>query len=419
VLVSKDYEDLFLQVLISTRLSRIKNMRGFTLSILKEQDALKLLSGNLDIFLVEELAELAKRLGFLTLALAVSSNIIADGTISPKELLRLLDEKGATIFERGATFTEQELEDPTFKKCPDLVQLFNISLELVRKGAGVLSEERAGSLLSCFCLGKMGRHSPICLAERMLQVGGWYANASIPLNLLQGVAKQFGGGSDPEQEGSQAFGLLVRYGLAVFNPQDGSVSFHELVQEYGRHLGGQIAGRAMIAVLKAVGLQVKLVPHFCSACLRALPSVNPDLKPILHLDLQEVVALIEAIALPLVSHYMAAGTLFAGKFFLNVDVKGLPELLKATCLAEQATVLTFCGEYSQALPLYNMAMSIREEVLGPYDPLVASTLQNRGLLFVYQGRYDVAMLNLERAVRFTNCAFRPISLSWPLLFPMW
>jgi hypothetical protein len=154
------------QVLVSTRLNQLNVMKAIDLSLLDEGDAIKVLiekEKNLvvdDLLVAEDLLKLANRLGRLTLALAVSSRILAD-KVTPQELIRRLDQKGAEAF-------KLEKKDSKYGMSPDLVHLFDISMELVR-----------------------GSPTPeSTMAEAMVKVGGWFASAPIPFHLLERAAME-------------------------------------------------------------------------------------------------------------------------------------------------------------------------------------------------------------------------------------
>lgn len=57
------------------------------------------------------------------------------------------------------------------------------------------------------------------------------------------------------------------------------------------------------------------------------------------------------------------------------------------------------GQYPQAEPLLNRALTIREKVLGPDHPKVAQTLVNMAKLYAKTGREDEAKKLLARAKR--------------------
>lgn len=130
---------------MSTRLNQLSDMQPVHLKELGEGDALKLLIGKEKVLLAgkeEDLLRLAHRLGRLTLALTVSSRILAD-KVTPKELLDRIDKKGAEAF-------KEERRDPKYGINPDLVHLFDISMDRVRQSS----------------------FSESILAEAMVKVGG-------------------------------------------------------------------------------------------------------------------------------------------------------------------------------------------------------------------------------------------------------
>src|SRR4051794_17971195 len=57
------------------------------------------------------------------------------------------------------------------------------------------------------------------------------------------------------------------------------------------------------------------------------------------------------------------------------------------------------GKYGDAKLMYERALAIREEVLGPKHPDTAASLNNLALLYDNQGKYDDA----ELAVRASTC----------------
>jgi Flp pilus assembly protein TadD len=69
--------------------------------------------------------------------------------------------------------------------------------------------------------------------------------------------------------------------------------------------------------------------------------------------------------------------------------QGLDE---ATALNQQVTQLYNQGRYSQATPLAQRALGLREKALGPDHPDVAQSLNNLALLYANQSRYADAEL---------------------------
>ncbi|CAN0491244.1 unnamed protein product, partial [Scytosiphon promiscuus] len=56
------------------------------------------------------------------------------------------------------------------------------------------------------------------------------------------------------------------------------------------------------------------------------------------------------------------------------------------------------GKYTEAEPLYARSQAIKEKVLGPEHPSVATTLHSRAGLLESQGRYEEAEPLYERCL---------------------
>jgi tetratricopeptide (TPR) repeat protein len=320
------------QVVISTRLKTLVNVRGIILEGLALQYAMRLLKGERNIP-DRQLRALADRLGFLTIALAVSSRILAKG-ILPEELIGRLGTKGALIF-------LQELPDPAFEKCPDLVQLFDMSLKMLNKDADLEST----------------------LAEYMLSVGGWFANASVRLPLLGAGALQLGSGLE-SVELADAFSRLEQYSLGVRN-LDGSVSFHQLVQIYGKYRGGQQAGEAMIEALKVKGQLGSDHPHFDHACRQVLPHLEHKLS----LNMEESTTFLEEILLKVVDYYEEEGYYFRANELINgLHLGDVNEQLRLVYQDKQGIISERCGDYVNAEALHREVLKTKERTLGLDHP---------------------------------------------------
>ncbi len=69
-------------------------------------------------------------------------------------------------------------------------------------------------------------------------------------------------------------------------------------------------------------------------------------------------------------------------------------------------------EPDAAQPLLERAVTIRERVLGPEDPLLAEVLSELGNVLWYRGRYEEARVHLERAVAIEEKAGGPQLARW-------
>jgi tetratricopeptide (TPR) repeat protein len=340
---------LHLQVVISTCLNTLVNVRGIILKGLAMQDAMRLLKGC--DFPDLQLRALADRLGFLTIALAVSTRILKKG-ILPEELIKGFDKKGALVFSR-------ELSDPAFGYCPDLVQLFDMSLKMVNRDADLEST----------------------LAEHMLSVGGWFANASVRLQVLGAGALQLGTGLE-STELADAFSRLEQYSLGIRN-LDGSVSFHQLVQTYGKYRGGQAAGKAMIEALKVKGQLVSDHPHFDHACRQVLPLLEHKL----NLNTEELNPFVKEILLQVVKegHYFRAKELISGLTLGNLN-----EQLRLICQDKQGTILAQCGDYIDAEALHREVLKVKEKTRGSDHLETLHSVNNLANDVEVQGRHSEA-----------------------------
>ncbi len=67
-------------------------------------------------------------------------------------------------------------------------------------------------------------------------------------------------------------------------------------------------------------------------------------------------------------------------------------------LNETTVALTYAGQYAEAMPLSQRALAIREKVLGPEHPGVATSLNNLAALYYTQGQYAKAEPLYRRAL---------------------
>ncbi|MBI2154963.1 MAG: CHAT domain-containing protein, partial [Candidatus Rokubacteria bacterium] len=79
----------------------------------------------------------------------------------------------------------------------------------------------------------------------------------------------------------------------------------------------------------------------------------------------------------------------------------------AFTLNSLGSLLWQTGDYAAARPLYERALQIREQALGPNHPLVAVTLNSLGLLSRQTGDYAAARPLYERALRIREQALGP------------
>lgn len=221
------------RVIVTTRRRLIRNFQNIFLRQLSKKDGLTLLRnsphpGDFE----KDLEILAERFDHLTLALSVCSAWLQESNLKPVELLRRLDMKGELV----RSFSGQEV-DPVFSKNPDLMTLFQESIEQV-------SQTRTGRF-----------------GERVLWVGGWFAGVPIRSKLFFKAASSLEEGLVEGVEVEEAIDLLVRFNLADrgaigdLDQQEAvqGVVFHTVIQSFGRVKGGPEGARAMVNALMQEG----------------------------------------------------------------------------------------------------------------------------------------------------------------------
>jgi len=238
------------RVLITTRRTDLRGVKPMRLDVLPMKQAIELLIGEYDFDEAElQAAEaLCVELGRLTLALAVASRMLRPGLLGPSSLLARLQEDGPVELMEGGP------EDAVFRKHSSLMRLFDQSV------AHLDLSKSAGAL-----------------ALAMLEVGGWFAAAPIPVDILAQAAKRYVDG-EPARRPADGVVQLVDFGLATMD-EKAQVVFHRLVQAYAKHRGKVDAGRNAVATA---------LSDFCretapeAVSLQRLVSIHPHLEEILN-----------------------------------------------------------------------------------------------------------------------------------------
>ncbi len=96
--------------------------------------------------------------------------------------------------------------------------------------------------------------------------------------------------------------------------------------------------------------------------------------------------------------YADAEPLYQRALLIWEQVLGPQHPNTATSLNNLALLYDNQGKYEQAEPLYQRALLIREQVLGPQHPNTATSLNNLALLYDNQGKYEQAEPLYQRAV---------------------
>ncbi|MBX5451466.1 toll/interleukin-1 receptor domain-containing protein [Thermogemmatispora sp.] len=206
----------------------------------------------------------------------------------------------------------------------------------------------------------------------------------------------------------EADGLLTR------DPQSGNLQVHELVREaLTEHLPAEeltawqpLAIEALVTAYPGQQpehwpLYEALLPHalHCAAWIAREPA----------LQTAPAASLLEQAGTYLRQHgrYQEAVPLFERALSIREQVLGPEHAETATSLYDLAFVYRFAGRSSEALPLLERALSIREQALGPAHPLTVTTLESLAFLHMSTGRLTTAFPLLERLAPLAEQVFGP------------
>jgi tetratricopeptide (TPR) repeat protein len=402
------------RVLVTTRVNLPSYLHEIRLKELAEADRLRLMRGTPLLGppeFEEGLRKLAEKFGYLTLALSVCSAWLRESNLHPAELLQRIDDE-----ELASAFRGREA-DPIFEKNPDLLALFQASIEQIRRLKGTPA-------------GRLG--------ERIIWVGGWFAGVPIRIDLLASAVLvndldspddnacclcgllalcRQGGNQDVSRKAKgdikAAVDELVKFNLAdrAFveglqgGRQAGGMVLHAILRSFGRVRGGPESAVSMIKSLVEEGDAASDTEHFQHACDLPIP---PKANPRVLLNAADTEGAVNGILLPLVFHYQRKGLYFKARDAISgANIDGISDELQGRYLDRWASCLEACGQYAQSLPLYERALRILEKALGPEHPAVANTLNNMAGLHYSQGEYEEAMSLYGRAVSIAEKVLGP------------
>jgi TPR repeat protein/Leucine-rich repeat (LRR) protein len=373
------------RVLVTTRVNLVRGFHNCQLEHLAPADGLSLMRGSTHpgaIGFEKALRKLAEKFGYLTLALAVCSAWLRESRLQPAELLERLDNK-----ESARAFEHREA-DLVFQGKPDLVALFRVSIEHIKR------TPQGG------------------LGERIILVGGWFAGVPIRHKLLASAVHICGRdeGHRGYEDVEGAIDVLVKYNLAdrgdlvgLRKEENGrGVVFHDVLRSFARIEGGPEWAVSMVQSLVEEGDAGSDTDHFQHACELTIPSSKSPKVPLDHDKRRDAIG---SILLPLVSNYISKGLYInAHDIVADIDTERMPAELRGEYLDRWGSTLRACGKYDEALPLYENALRIREKALGPEHPDVAGSLNNLAVLLESQGEYAAALPLYERSLRISEKA---------------
>jgi len=206
---------------------------------------------------------------------------------------------------------------------------------------------------------------------------------------------------------SRALGELVDYGLLVRLGKAYEVS-HPLIHTYARQvlLAGEETPQQAALVARLVTMLTEHFPEVdhpnWEACERLVPHIQACAAQLG----QQSIAQVEAAALFVQAgwylqdraRYEQAAPLYQRALAIYEQQLGPTHPDTATSLNNLAQLYQDQGKYPEAEPLYQRALAIYEQQLGPTHPDTATSLNNLAVLYRSQGRYNEAEPLYQRAL---------------------
>jgi tetratricopeptide (TPR) repeat protein len=254
-------------------------------------------------------------------------------------------------------------------------------------------------------------------AADLLRLCAFLAPDAIPEEIISEGADDLGPNlqlvaSEPVKLDS-AIKELRKYSLVRRDPDAQTFTIHRLVQavlkdELDKETQRQWADRAVQAVNSAFpSVEYETWPE----CARLLPHalVCAELIEQWNLSFAEAARLLNQAGIYLSNRgrYLEALPLYQRALTVREQELGPTHPSTAISLNNLAELYRRQGKDAEALPLYQRALAIYEQELGPTHPNTATSLNNLALLYKSQGKYAEALPLYQRALAIDEQAYGP------------
>ncbi|SRR6266496_2528059 len=269
-------------------------------------------------------------------------------------------------------------------------------------------EEYPASVATTWSLSfeKVTRANPA--AAELLDLCAFLAPDAIPEDMITGGASHVG----PQLQHvvtnpvlfDQSIAALLAYSLIARNADDGTLSIHRLVQAVLQDTLEETERRtrAERAVLAVNATFPESKHETWPRCEQLLPHAlrAAQLSKTYQISQARVGRLLHETASYLYdrARYQEAGPLYQRALMIREQQVGPQHLDTAHTLNDLARLYAEQGEYKQAEPLYQRALAIWEQQEGPQHPDVAIGLNNLAELYKKQGKYKLAESFYQRAL---------------------
>jgi tetratricopeptide (TPR) repeat protein len=296
--------------------------------------------------------------------------------------------------------------------------------ELLRHRGGIV-EDHPNSVATTWSLSFAAIEQRSATAADLLRLCAFLHPDAIPEELfLRGTARLgptlISIGTHPLTLNT-ALSIINSYSLLRRKSRERTLSVHRLVQAVLRDTMAEQEQEQWllqaIAALDAVfpnvthevwGLCERLLPHVLT-CAAAVASQkhNPELASLLYKTAHYLCGR---------AQYEQAEPLFQRALYIREQALGPEHPLTAYPLNGLAELYREQGKYAEAEPLFQRALHIREQALGPEHPDAASTLNGLAELYREQGKYEQAEPLYQRALHIREQALGPehLQVAYPL-----
>src|SRR6266487_4173184 len=269
-------------------------------------------------------------------------------------------------------------------------------------------EEYPASVATTWSLSfeKVTRANPA--AAELLDLCAFLAPDAIPEDMITGGASHVG----PQLQHvvtnpvlfDQSIAALLAYSLIARNADDGTLSIHRLVQAVLQDTLEETERRtrAERAVLAVNATFPESKHETWPRCEQLLPHAlrAAQLSKTYQISQARVGRLLHETASYLYdrARYQEAGPLYQRALMIREQQVGPQHLDTAHTLNDLARLYAEQGEYKQAEPLYQRALAIWEQQEGPQHPDVAIGLNNLAEFYKKQGKYKLAESFYQQAL---------------------
>src|SRR5216684_1422850 len=314
-----------------------------------------------------------------------------------------LDQAGAYIEETGCNLS-------------DYLQRYESQRAQLLERRGTPGGDHPHSVASTFRLSSQRVERDHPAAAEVLRLCAFLYAEAIPEELFVAEGFQHEAVEEPVAADSYQLDLTIAalrtFSLVQRHPETRTLSIHRLVQavireemsEHEREMWQQRMLRLLDALFPEVTYEAwrqceRLLPHVLM-CATTIPD---------HGGNQELLKVLRKAAdyLRERAQYEQAEPLYQRALRIWKQTLG-PEHPKVAYPLHNLALLYFKqGEYEQAEPLYQRALAIDEQAYGPQHPDVAYPLYNLANLYVAQGKYEQAEPLYRRALRIWEQALGP------------